>query len=88
VRQESRLHWLKEGDTPTTFFHIQGDGHKHQNHIQSLLVDDQLLVLEEAKASTLWDFLASVLGTSPEHDNAINLDALDLPQVTDWWTTS
>jgi hypothetical protein len=88
VRQDSRLLWLEEGDAPTTFFHIQANGRKHQNHIQSLLVDDQLLVSEEAKASTLWDFFASVLGTLPEHANVINLDALDLPWVTDWWTTS
>jgi hypothetical protein len=79
VRQESRLLWLKEGDAPTKFFHIQAGSHKCRNHIQSLLVGDQQLVSEEAEASALCDFFATVLGTPPEHANTINLDALDLP---------
>jgi hypothetical protein len=75
------LLWLKEGDAPTKFFHIQADGRKHRDHIHSLQHGGLQLVSEDAKASVMFDFFKNVLGTPPEHTNVMNLDVLDPPRV-------
>lgn len=42
-KQKSRLHWLKHGDTNTSFFHKVANGRKARNFISSLNINGSLV---------------------------------------------
>jgi hypothetical protein len=65
AHQESRLLWLKEGDTPTKFFHIHANARRKKKFIRTLHQDGQVLVSEEVKAQAFFNFFDEVLGTPP-----------------------
>jgi hypothetical protein len=55
-RQESRLFWLKEGDAPTKFFHVQANACRRKNFIRSLMNNGSLVTQEEDKADLAFQF--------------------------------
>jgi hypothetical protein len=60
--------WLREGDTPTKFFHAHANAWRCQNFIHSLEYDGNSLFSEEAKADT-----------PAVSARRIKLDQIDLP---------
>jgi hypothetical protein len=79
VRQESRLLWLSEGDTPTRFFHYHAATRHHKNHIHSLSHGDSMTVTEDHKAEIAFSFSNNILGRPPVCSSTISLEHLDLP---------
>jgi hypothetical protein len=55
--------WLSEGDAPTKFFHVQASARHRSKFIRSLEHDGQILVSEDCKAATVFDFYDSIMGT-------------------------
>jgi hypothetical protein len=76
ARQELRLLWLKEGDAPTCFFHIQASLRHRKNFIHALEHQGQRLVAKDRKADAAFDFFDEILGAS-----YINLDCLELNHI-------
>jgi hypothetical protein len=81
ARQESRVLWLSGGDAPTKFFHVQANARRRRKFIRSLEHDGQILVSEDHKAATVFDYFDSIMGTPPAHDCSIAFAHLDLPQL-------
>jgi hypothetical protein len=81
AHQESRLLWLREGDTPTKLFHVHSSHRRHKGFIRSLEHRGQILVQEESKVEAAFGFFNGRLGEPTIHSYAINLEDLDLPQL-------
>jgi hypothetical protein len=77
--QESRILWLKEGDAPTRFFHIQATQCRQKNFIHALEHHGQWLVVEDRKADAGFEFFDDILGALTVRASRINLGCLDLP---------
>jgi hypothetical protein len=71
--------WLREGDTPTKFFHAHVNAWRCQNFIHSLEYDGNSLFSEEAKADTALEFYEQVLARPAVSARRIKLDQIDLP---------
>jgi hypothetical protein len=78
ARQEARVLWLREGDTPTKFFHAQPNARRRRNFIHSLDHDGSTVVAEDAKAEVATKFFEQVLATLATRTRRIKLDRLDL----------
>jgi hypothetical protein len=81
ARQEARLLWLREGDTPTKFFHIYTNVWGHKKFIRRIVHDGQCLVEEGDKADATYAFFEELLGTAAVRTNSIELGLLDLPRM-------
>jgi hypothetical protein len=81
ARQESRLLWLSEGDTPTKFFHAHANAHRCKQFIHSLEHEEQVVVQEDCKAEIVFNFFDELLGSPSSWANTINLDILDIPMM-------
>jgi hypothetical protein len=81
ARQESRVLWLSEGDAPIKFFHVQANARHRRKFIRSLEHDGQILVSEDHKVATVFDYFDSIMGTPPAHDCSIAFVHMDLPQL-------
>jgi hypothetical protein len=81
ARQESRLLWLREGDTPTKFFHAHANAQRRRNFISSLEHEGQVLVAEHGKARAWYDFFDDVLGSLAVRTSGVLLEALGLPYL-------
>jgi hypothetical protein len=79
--QESLLLWMKEGDTPTQFFHAHVNAHRRRNFIHSFFRGGEVLVLEDSKAEAFFNFYDELLGAPVSRTYAINLGMLDLPRL-------
>jgi hypothetical protein len=73
ARQESRVLWLSEGDAPTRFFHAQASVRRRRRQfIRSLEHEGHTLVSEESKATTVFEFFYSIMGTAPNWSCSIS----------------
>jgi hypothetical protein len=81
AHQESRLIWLKEGNTPTKFFHIHANARRRKKFIGTLEHVGQILVTKESKAHAFFDFFDDVLGTPPLRMSSMDLQCLGLPRA-------
>jgi hypothetical protein len=63
ARQESCILWLREGDTPTQFFHIHANTRRRKKFIRLLRHDRHTMVGEGVKAEALYDFFNVIIGT-------------------------
>jgi hypothetical protein len=81
ARQESSILWLKEGYTPTSFFHAHTNSRRRRNHIRTLEQEGHVLVAEERKDEVAYQFYDEVLGTAPSRAHAINLQLLDISKL-------
>jgi hypothetical protein len=77
--QESRMLWLKEGDTLTRFFHIHANACRCRRFIHALEHEGRTLVSEASKGDTIFSFFDAVLGASAQCPHTIELRLLDLP---------
>ena len=78
ARVRSRIGWLKEGDANTALFHSQARHRKRKNFISKLISNDQVLTSHEEKASEIFSFYETLLGSCEQRENSINLDNLEL----------
>jgi hypothetical protein len=62
--QESRVHWLSEGDTPTRFFQAYANSRKCRNHIHELECDGRLLSDEQGTPAVIFNYFDAILGTT------------------------
>ncbi|XP_058079904.1 uncharacterized protein LOC131228087 [Magnolia sinica] len=60
-KQKARLHWLKEGDRNTRFFHKMANWHASNNRISSLLVDGIRLEDEDEISGAMISYFYSLL---------------------------
>jgi hypothetical protein len=81
VRQEARLLWLHEGDTPTKFFHIYANARGRKNFIRRIVHDGHSLVEEGDKVEAAYSFFEELLGTTSMMLNSIELGLLDLSRL-------
>ena len=80
ARQHSRLMFLAEGDTNTRFFHLQACHHSRKNHIASLKVQGNDLVLNEQMADAVYHHYSGLLDTPFHRAATVNFDSLGLAQ--------
>ena len=78
ARVRSRIGWLMEGDANTALFHSQARHRKRKNFISKLISNDQVLTSHEEKASEIFSFYETLLGSCEQRENSINLDNLEL----------
>jgi hypothetical protein len=81
ARQESRLLWLSEGDTPLRFFHVYANARRRRKFIHTLQDDGRTYADEDQKAHLAFTFFNDILGMSAIRTGAINLELLDLPRL-------
>jgi hypothetical protein len=81
ARQESRLLWIKEGDTPTCFFHIHANSRHRRRFIHALEREGHSLVSKASKVEALFSFFDDVLGMPSQCLHSIDLGTLDLPRL-------
>jgi hypothetical protein len=82
ARQESRIHWLSEGDASTCIFHSYANSCGRRNHIHELEQDGTMFMEENDKAERIFSYFDAILGTPASRSNAINLQALGLPALS------
>jgi hypothetical protein len=88
MRQRSRINYLAEGDANTKFFHLQACHRNKQNHIESVSVEDMVIIHEEAKAQVVDNHFENIMGTSATSSFALDLTALDVCfTVDEIWET-
>jgi hypothetical protein len=63
ARVRSGLHWLKEGDANTAYFHHHAR-HRKKNFIGKLMVDNRVISEQQEKKEVIWDFYNKLLGTA------------------------
>jgi hypothetical protein len=73
--------WLSEGDAHTRFFHAQASVRHRYQFIRSLEHDGRTLVGEESKATMVFEFFDSIMGSAPTWSCSISLRHLDLLQL-------
>lgn len=78
ARLRSRINWLKDGDTNTKLFQLHARHQKRKNFIGKLVSEDQIFTNHADKASVIDGFYDSLLGTSVDRENTINLTELGL----------
>jgi hypothetical protein len=78
AQQQSRIHWLSEGDASTRFFHQYAKYRRRRNTIRSVVCDDTTYVDEEGKA--FFNFFDGIMGMHAARSLQLNLHALDLPR--------
>jgi hypothetical protein len=80
AKQESQILWLREGDTPTEFFHVYANARCRKKHIRQLMHDGQTLVSKEDKAEAAYSFFNDLLGMAVTSVNSIDLEAIGMPR--------
>ena len=78
--QHSRLMFLAEGDANTRFFHLQACHRSRKNHITSLRVQGNDLVLNGQMVDVVYDHYNGLLGTPFHRAATVNFDNLGLTQ--------
>jgi hypothetical protein len=81
ARQELRILWIKEGDTPMTFFHEHANARHWRNHIRLLRRGDRTLIAEDDKAAAIFDFFNEVLVSPPSHSCHMKFEALGMSSL-------
>jgi hypothetical protein len=81
ARQESRVLWLSEGDTPTKFFHAQASSQRRHKFIRTLEHEGQILVDEDHYATAFFYFYNSIMGVPSERACSIALKHMHLPHL-------
>jgi hypothetical protein len=81
ARQESRILWLANGDSPIKFFHIHANARRRRKFIRSLEHDGQVLVSEDRKVEAFLNFFEKLLGSPLTRTHGLDLDRLQLPQL-------
>jgi hypothetical protein len=74
TRLWSGLLWMKEGDANTDYFHQHARYRKKKNFIGKIQVEDKLIVDQEEKKETVWDFYNKLLGMVPFRVSSLNLE--------------
>ncbi|WVZ76358.1 hypothetical protein U9M48_024338 [Paspalum notatum var. saurae] len=82
AQQRSRILYIREGDSNTSFFHQHARYRKKNNFIAKLQVGDQLVTNQDEKQAAVLDFYEKLLGESEQRDFSLELSALHL-QVLD-----
>ncbi|KAJ9542442.1 hypothetical protein OSB04_028948 [Centaurea solstitialis] len=62
-RQRAKVHWLREGDSNTRFFHNAVKERKHINQVRSICNVDGVFVYDDEVSTAFLDHLKSFLGT-------------------------
>lgn len=78
ARVRSSIHWLRDGEANTKFFHAHARYRRRKNLVTKVEVDGRLLTGQEEKEAAVWDFYQDLLGSDVPRTRTINLDALDL----------
>lgn len=98
ARSRSRLTWLQEGDTNTSFFHLHARFRNRKNYVARLKVDDLVLTSHDDMQKIVWEYFHKLIGTPHQRSFTLNLpvilpsaadlDVLELP-FTEWevWHT-
>jgi hypothetical protein len=63
------------------FFHVQASARHHRNFIHSLEHEGHELVTEDNKATGIYDYFGSIMGTAPSRSCSTAFDDLDLPHL-------
>lgn len=79
--QRSCLTWLKEGDANTKFFHLHARAQRRKNFIVRLRSGDQLATSHDELQELASFHFGAIMGTSVEHDLALDLHSLGLCTV-------
>jgi hypothetical protein len=82
VRQRARITYVAEGDANTQFFHWQAYHRSRKNHISKLQTDEAVFFRDDEMAEVVFTHFDAILGSRGEQLNLINLDALNLPSVS------
>jgi hypothetical protein len=86
ARLRSRLHYLRDGDANTKFFHLQARLRKKRNFISHLECEGRTVASHEEIQEVLDDFFYNLLGSNVQRPFSLNLiachrDAIDLSSL-------
>jgi exonuclease III len=86
ARLRSRLHYLRDGDANTNFFHLQVRFRKKRNFISYLENEGRTVTSHEQMQEVLDDFFSNLLGSNIQRPYSLNLaachrDAIDLSSL-------
>jgi hypothetical protein len=86
ARLRSRLHYLRDGDANTKFFHLQARLRKKRNFISYLECEGRTVASHEEIQEVLDDFFYNLLGSNVQRPFSLNLiachrDAIDLSSL-------
>ena len=79
ARMRSRLGWIKEGDTNTSYFQQHARYCKRKNFIAKVQVGEQIIMAHEAKQKAVWDFYSPRLGTAAHQEHTRDLSVFYHP---------
>ncbi|XP_020264999.1 uncharacterized protein LOC109840677 [Asparagus officinalis] len=74
--QRSRIQWLKEGDSNTSFFHKTATFHKKANYITSITHEGRELTREHDISKAFFDYYYSLFGQSNRNLSSIDWSSL------------
>lgn len=81
TRMRSRLNWLKDGDTNTSYFQHHARYRKRKNFMAKIKDNDRIITDQEEKKEVVWNFYNGLLGTSGHHDITPDLQHFHPPGV-------
>jgi hypothetical protein len=79
ARMCSRLHWLKDGDANTAYFHHHARYRKKKNFMAKVKVGDRMITEQEEKKEAVWDFYNSLLGHAQHRSLTLDLQNFHRP---------
>ncbi|KAM0849018.1 hypothetical protein ACQ4PT_053996 [Festuca glaucescens] len=80
-RQRSRIHWLREGDASTRFFHAKASARRRKNFIHRIEFKDVVHTEQHGKEEALWKFYQDLLGTPRQRQHSLNLAELGISPI-------
>lgn len=78
ARRRAKVHWLREGDANTTFFHLRASYRRRKNFIAALHSNSAVLTSHQEKAQALYEHFLAIMGTEEQRTRSIHLSDIGL----------
>lgn len=78
ARQQSRIHWLREGDANTHFFHLHANNRRRRSFITQLKVDGTWLQSHSGMEDALHEFFVQLVGKPVPRSHSLDLEYLNV----------
>ncbi|XP_021743062.1 uncharacterized protein LOC110709156 isoform X2 [Chenopodium quinoa] len=83
LKQKAKLHWIKEGDVNTTYFHAYLQKRRIRNRICSIIHEDQIIQSLSQVVKAFMDYYQKLLGTRSEPERTTHNVVIGVGSVLD-----